>query len=43
MMVEYNFGHSYLPDVLIREGSNEGSRIRTSGSYERPELYVKII
>ncbi len=23
----------------VREGSNEGSRIRTSGSYEWPELY----
>jgi hypothetical protein len=30
--------HERWTFAKVREGSNEGSRIRTSGSYERPEL-----
>ena len=31
--------HERWTFTMVREGSNEGSRIRTSGSYEWPELY----
>ncbi len=35
--------HERWTFTKVREGSNEGSRIRTSGSYEWPELYVNEI